>query len=56
MSEWNLQHSPGKQEIVCYFPYLEGLMQVIAWLPMFSYFALQYAIKKVQVNQKGLKL
>jgi len=38
------------------FPIRNGLKQEDALSPMPSNFPLEYAIKRVQVNQKGLKL
>ena len=56
MSHWNLQHTAGKMFLSDMFPIRNGLKQGDALSPLLFNFALQYSIRRIPVNQDGLKL
>ena len=54
-SDWNIHQSLEKQPFDI-FAVRNGLKQVVALSPLFFNFVLLYAIRRVKVNQDGLKL
>jgi len=55
VSEWNLQKCVGRPAFDT-FPIKNGLKQGDALLQLPINYASQYSIRRVQVNQEGLKL
>jgi len=51
-----MQPSPATQKFADTFPIKNGLKQGDALLSMLLNFALKYAIRRISVNQDGLKL
>jgi len=56
VSKWSLWQSPGNRLLSDTFPNKNGLKQGDALSPLVFNFALKCAIRRVKVNQDGLKL
>jgi hypothetical protein len=56
VSERNLWQGAGRQTLSDMFPTKRGWKQRDALTPLFFNFAVEYAIRRVQVNQVDLKL
>jgi len=56
VSEWNVKLSPGRQTFVWCASYEESFGRKWCFITNIFNFALEYAIKNIQMNQDGLKL
>jgi hypothetical protein len=56
MSKWSLWQSPGNRLSSDTFPNKNGLKQGGASSPLIFNFSFKYAIRRIEVNQDGLKV